>query len=45
MLQDCREGKIDLVITKSVTRFARNTVILLETIRELKKLGIDCYFE
>ena len=45
MLQDCREGKIDLVVAKSVTRFARNTVILLETIRELKKLGIDCYFE
>ena len=45
MLQDCREGKIDLVITKAVTRLARNTVILLETIRELKKLGIDCYFE
>lgn len=45
MLQDCREGKIDLIITKSVTRFARNTVILLETIRELKKLGVDCYFE
>lgn len=45
MLQDCREGKIDLVITKSVTRFARNTVILLKTIRELKKLGVDCYFE
>lgn len=45
MLQDCREGKIDLIVTKSVTRFARNTLILLETIRELKKLGIDCYFE
>lgn len=45
MLEDCRAGKIDLVITKSVTRFARNTVILLETVRELKKLGIDCYFE
>ena len=45
MLEDCRTGKIDLVITKSVTRFARNTVVLLETIRELKKLGIDCYFE
>lgn len=45
MLQDCREGKIDLVVTKSVTRFARNTVILLETIRELKKLGVGCYFE
>ena len=45
MLQDCREGKIDLIITKSVTRFARNTIILLETIRELKKIGVDCYFE
>lgn len=45
MLEDCRAGKIDLVITKSVTRFARNTVILLETVRELKRLGIDCYFE
>ena len=45
MVQDCREGKIDLVVTKSVTRFARNTVVLLETIRELKSLGIDCYFE
>lgn len=45
MLTDCRAGKIDLVITKSITRFARNTVVLLSTIRELKKLGIDCYFE
>ena len=45
MLEDCREGKVDLVITKSVTRFARNTVILLETVRELKGLGVDCYFE
>ena len=45
LLEDCRAGKIDLVITKSVTRFARNTVILLQTIRELKALGIDCYFE
>ncbi|MBR1689640.1 MAG: recombinase family protein [Oscillibacter sp.] len=45
LLEDCREKKIDLVITKSVTRFARNTVILLQTIRELKALGIDCFFE
>lgn len=45
LLADCRSGKIDLVITKSITRFARNTVVLLETIRELKALGIDCYFE
>lgn len=45
MMEDCRAGKIDLVVTKSVTRFARNTVILLETIRELKALGVDCFFE
>ena len=45
LIEDCRAGKIDLVVTKSITRFARNTVILLETIRELKALGIDCYFE
>jgi len=45
MLEDCRAGKVDLVVSKSITRFARNTVILLETVRELKQLGIDCYFE
>ena len=45
MLSDCRAGKIDLVITKSISRFARNTVTLLETVRELKRLGVDVYFE
>ena len=45
MLADCRAGKINLVITKSITRFARNTVTLLNAIRELKLLGIDVYFE
>ena len=45
LLTDCRNGKIDLVITKSVTRFARNIVTLLGTIRELKALGIDIFFE
>ncbi|MFQ7752387.1 MAG: recombinase family protein [Acutalibacteraceae bacterium] len=45
LLADCRAGKIDLVITKSITRFARNTVTLLDTVRELKLLGIDVYFE
>ena len=45
LLQECRERKIDLVITKSISRFARNTVTLLETIRELKELDIDVYFE
>lgn len=45
MLADCRAGKIDMVITKSISRFARNTVTLLETIRELKDLAIDVFFE
>ncbi len=45
MVADCRAGKIDLVITKSVTRFARNTVTTLETVRELKQLGVDVLFE
>ena len=45
LLDDCRDGKIDLIITKSISRFARNTVTLLETVRELKLLGIDVYFE
>lgn len=45
MLADCRDGKIDMIITKSITRFARNTVTLLATIRELRDLGIDVYFE
>jgi len=45
MLQDCRLGKIDLILTKSVTRFARNTVDSIKVIRELKKLGVEIYFE
>ena len=45
LLTECRAGKIDLIITKSISRFARNTVTLLETIRELKDLGVDVYFE
>lgn len=45
MLADCRAGKIDMVIVKSLTRLARNTVTLLETARELKLLGIDVFFE
>ena len=36
---------MDLIITKSISRFARNTVTLLETVRELKLLGINVYFE
>lgn len=45
MLASCRAGEIDLVITKSISRFARNTVTLLETVRELKSLGVDVFFE
>ncbi len=45
LLEDCKQGKIDMVITKSVSRFARNTLIILETVRSLKELGIDVYFE
>lgn len=45
LLSECRAGRIDMVITKSVSRFARNTVTLLATVRELKSLGIDVYFE
>ncbi len=45
MLDDCRAGNIDMVITKSISRFARNTVTLLQTVRELKLLEIDVYFE
>lgn len=45
MLAECRAGKLDLILTKSISRFARNTVTLLETVRELKGMGVDVYFE
>jgi site-specific DNA recombinase len=45
MVADALEGKIDLIVTKSVSRFARNTVDSLTTIRELKEKGVECYFE
>lgn len=45
MMSDCRKGKIDRILTKSVSRFARNTQDSLEAIRELKSLGISVYFE
>jgi len=45
MMQDCREGKLDLLITKSVSRFGRNTVDCLVSVRELRALGIDVLFE
>lgn len=45
LLADCRAGKIDMIITKSVSRFARNTVTTLKTIRELRLIGVDVFFE
>ena len=45
MMQDCRKGKIDRIITKSVSRFARNTKDCLVAVRELKDLGITVSFE
>ena len=44
MMQDARDGKIDLIIAKSVSRFARNTVTVLKAARELKELGIGIFF-
>ena len=45
MIDDCMAGKIDMVITKSVSRFARNTVDSLQTIRKLKEKNIAIFFE
>lgn len=45
MVQDALDGKIDLIVTKSVSRFARNTVDSLTTVRKLKDVGVEVYFE
>lgn len=45
MLADCEAGKIDIILTKSIQRFARNTVDLLETVRHLKSIGVEVRFE
>ena len=45
LLADCKAGKIDHIVTKSISRLARNTVTLLETVRELKAMGISVFFE
>ena len=45
MLADCRAGKIQRILVKSVSRFARNTLELIETTRELKDLGVVVVFE
>lgn len=45
MIADCEAGKIDIILTKSISRFARNTVDLLNAVRHLKELGISVQFE
>ena len=45
MVRDALDGKIDLIVTKSVSRFARNTVDSLVTVRKLKEKGVEVYFE
>ena len=45
LLEECRAGRVEMIITKSISRFARNTVTLLSTVRELKALGVDVFFE
>lgn len=45
MIADAKAGKIDLILTKSISRFARNTVDTLNTVRELQRLGIEVRFE
>lgn len=45
LIEDCKKGKIDRVITKSVSRFARNTIDCLQTVRALNDLGVSVLFE
>ena len=45
LLADCRAGKIDRILVKSISRFARNTLDCLQTVRELKQLGVAVEFE
>ena len=45
MVEDCLAGRIDLVLTKAISRFARNTVGMVTTIRRLKEKGVGVYFE
>lgn len=45
LIADCEAGKINIVLTKSISRFARNTVDLLSTVRHLKEIGVEVRFE
>lgn len=45
MVADCEDGKIDVILTKSISRFARDTVDCLNTVRRLKEIGVEVRFE
>ena len=45
MIEDCKAGKIDIILTKSISRFARNTVDTLTTVRDLQRIGVSVIFE
>lgn len=45
LIKDCREGRIDIILTKSISRFARNTLECISYIRELKEMGVSILFE
>ena len=45
LLEDCRAGKIDRILVKSISRFARNTLDCIEAVRELKRIGVTVKFE
>ena len=44
MMEDAKEGRFDLIVTREVSRFARNTVDTLQETRKLKKIGVEVYF-
>ena len=45
MVQMAKNGQIDLIITKSISQFAMKTAVLLETVRELRLIGVAVYFD
>ena len=45
MINDAKEGKIDLILTKSISRFGRNTIDIIKTVRELREINVAVYFE
>lgn len=45
LLSECQQGKVDMILVKSISRFGRNTVDVLKTVRDLKNIGVGVYFE